>query len=56
VTVDEHYLNLVLEPGKFELILGSSSEDIRLSGSFEINGNDKIEITRRVFSCPVEVC
>jgi beta-glucosidase len=48
-------LKLVLEPGQIEVMLGSSSEDIRLSGSFEITGADKIAITGRVFSCPVEV-
>jgi len=48
-------LHLVLEPGKIEVMLGSSSEDIRLSGSFEITGSGKIEIPRRVFTCPVKV-
>jgi beta-glucosidase len=48
-------LHLVLEPGKIEVMLGSSSEDIRLSGSFEITGSGTIEIPRRVFTCPVKV-
>lgn len=29
-------MQFVLEPGAFELYLGSSSEDIRLQGSFEL--------------------
>ena len=48
-------LNLVLEPGQFEVMLGSSSEDIRLSAGFAIAGSAKTKITRRVFSCPVKV-
>ncbi|MCL6454260.1 MAG: glycoside hydrolase family 3 C-terminal domain-containing protein [Alicyclobacillus sp.] len=31
-------LNYVVEPGSFEVMVGSSSEDIRLTGSFEVNG------------------
>ena len=29
-------MNLVVESGTFEVIIGSSSEDIRLKGSFEV--------------------
>jgi beta-glucosidase len=28
-------LKLILEPGTFEIMIGSSSEDIRLTGKFE---------------------
>ena len=47
-------LDLVLERGKIELMLGSSSEDIRLHGSFEIIGEKKMPVQQRVFVCPVD--
>jgi beta-glucosidase len=31
-------MNLVVEPGYFAVMIGSSSEDIRLSGGFEVTG------------------
>jgi len=31
-------MHFVVEPGMFKVMLGSSSEDIRLSGEFEIVG------------------
>ncbi len=48
-------LQLVLEPGQIDLMIGSSSEDIRLRGSFEITGSGKIPVKARVFVCPVDV-
>jgi beta-glucosidase len=48
-------LNLMIEPGEIEVMLGSSSEDIRLHGRFEITGAKKISVKERVFICPVEV-
>jgi beta-glucosidase len=48
-------LDLVLEPGRIIVMLGSSSEDIRLTGEFEITGADKIPVAEPVFFCPVEI-
>jgi beta-glucosidase len=48
-------LKLVLEAGKIEVLVGSSSQDIRLSGAFEIVGSPKLEVKGRVFACPVSV-
>lgn len=48
-------LELVLEPGRIEILLGSSSEDIRLCGDLEIVGGSKMILDQRVFVCPVAV-
>lgn len=48
-------LRLILEPGRIRVMLGSSSEDIRLEGEFEIIGTDRAEVQERVFVCPVEI-
>ena len=48
-------LNLILEPGKIEVMIGSSSEDIRLRDGLEIVGDEKMAIKERVFVCPVDV-
>ncbi len=48
-------LNLVLESGSIVAMVGSSSEDIRLSGEFEITGERKMVIKEPVFVCPVSV-
>jgi beta-glucosidase len=46
---------LILEPGQVDVMVGCSSEDIRLYGSFEITGANKIRVKERVFICPVDI-
>jgi beta-glucosidase len=48
-------LQLMLEPGKFKVLIGSSSEDILLSDEFEISGTKKTEVAHRVYQCKVDV-
>jgi beta-glucosidase len=48
-------LDLVLESGTIAIMLGSSSEDVRLQGKFEITGAKKMTVKERVFVCPVSV-
>jgi beta-glucosidase len=48
-------LQLVLEPGSVRIMLGSSSEDIRIDGRIEIVGEGKTPIKQRVLNCPVTV-
>jgi beta-glucosidase len=36
LSLPDQNMNWVVEPGKFEVLVGASSEDIRLRGSFEV--------------------
>jgi beta-glucosidase len=47
-------LSLIVEPGAIKIMLGSSSEDIRLRGEFEITGPKEMKVNQRVFECQVE--
>lgn len=46
---------LVVEPGTFKILVGSSSTDIRLSESIEVAGTVPVEIKDRLFACPVDI-
>ncbi len=48
-------MKLVVEAGTIRVMLGSSSEDIRCNGSFEIIGEEKTPVKDRLFICPVEI-
>ena len=48
----DQLLQLVVEPGIIQVMAGSSSEDIRLTGSFEVTGGKRV-VARRVFECAV---
>ena len=47
-------LDLVVEAGKILVMLGTSSDEIRLQGEFEIVGPKKVLVRERIFVCPVE--
>lgn len=48
-------LNLQLEAGKVNVMIGTSSQDIRLKGEFEITGPASTPVGDRVYICPVEI-
>jgi beta-glucosidase len=54
LAVHDQELCLGIEAGRIQVMVGSSSEDIRLQGEFEILGQGKVAIPRRVFVCPVD--
>ncbi len=49
-----HDFDLIVEPGRVEVLLGSSAEDIRLRGNLEVTGPERMAVGRRIFFCPVE--
>ena len=50
-------MNFIVEPGAIELMLGSSSTDIRLTGSFTIAGDAPVEVvgSSKRYLTPVQV-
>jgi len=48
-------LQLMVEPGKFQVMVGSASDDIRLQGEFRVTSTEVLPVKDRVFVCPVEV-
>jgi beta-glucosidase len=48
-------LDLILEPGEVQVMVGSSCEDIRQCASFQIVGEKKMLVKDRLFVCPVSV-
>jgi beta-glucosidase len=55
LAVPDQELCLSIEAGRIQVMVGSSSEDIRLHGEFEIVGEAKTGVSRRVSGCPVDV-
>jgi len=47
-------LELVVEAGKITVFIGSSSEDIRLQGEFQISGPTRTVVPNRLYACPVD--
>ena len=47
-------MNLIVEPGEFEVMVGSSSEDIRLEDEFEVVGEVKEVGYARTYFAEVE--
>ena len=48
-------LELKVEAGSFKLMIGASSDDIRLEGAFEVLETQTLKSKERVLNCPVRV-
>ncbi len=48
-------LNHIVESGKYKLMIGSSSNDIRCEGEFIVVGDKKSLIKEQVYICPVQI-
>jgi beta-glucosidase len=48
-------MDLVVEAGEVKVMIGSSSEDIRLESAFEIIGDARQPVAERAFICPVDI-
>jgi beta-glucosidase len=48
-------LNYIVESGKYKLMIGSSSNDIRCEGEFIVVGDKKSLIKEQVYICPVQI-
>ncbi|GAB6100125.1 glycoside hydrolase family 3 N-terminal domain-containing protein [Halanaerocella petrolearia] len=48
-------MNLTVEPGEFEVMIGSSSDDIRLKGEFELTGRPKEVVSEQNYFSKVEI-
>jgi len=51
----DRFMRLIVEPGRFNVMIGSSSEDIRLKGHFEIIGEPKVIYRRNKLLTTVKI-
>ena len=48
-------MEFVVEPGKLDIMVGTSSEDLPLRDTVALTGKKVNVMGRRVYTCPVEV-
>jgi beta-glucosidase len=48
-------MEFVVEPGKLDIMLGTSSEELPLQAQVSLVGEKKNLLQKRVYTCPVEV-